>query len=370
MTSTQRLLAVLRGDTPDRVPISTYELVGHNPLAWENNDPTYAQLMAFIRAKTDCLYMTDLDVPNLWDRSHIDVKKWDAESQHHQLLSMSLPSGTVLTRHSMHTDDVHTTWTLKHWCSTLEEAEEMIHRPHELGPVDFTPLEGAWRDLDGRHGIPMLNLGDALIEVCELFEFGEFTILAMTETDRVVAVLDTVHQRRLAQLDRLLDHPQVPGTLWRIVGPEYACPPYLPPAIFSRLVTPYVKMYAHRLRSAGAFSRVHIHGKIARALDDVVAMGVDAIDPVEPPPDGDIEIGDIKSRCPNLCIMGGIEIKHLEAAGEALVEQLVRDLMAQGKPGGRFVLMPTAAPINTPLSAKTQQNYIRFIQTALDAGAY
>ena len=36
----ERLLAALKCQTPDRVPISTYELVGYNIAAWENQQPS------------------------------------------------------------------------------------------------------------------------------------------------------------------------------------------------------------------------------------------------------------------------------------------------------------------------------------------
>jgi len=37
MNSRERLLVALNGQMPDRVPISTYELVGHNSRSWEND---------------------------------------------------------------------------------------------------------------------------------------------------------------------------------------------------------------------------------------------------------------------------------------------------------------------------------------------
>ena len=45
ITSRERLLIALTGRIPDRVPISTYELVGYNSKAFENNDDSYAKLI-------------------------------------------------------------------------------------------------------------------------------------------------------------------------------------------------------------------------------------------------------------------------------------------------------------------------------------
>jgi uroporphyrinogen decarboxylase len=125
------------------------------------------------------------------------------------------------------------------------------------------------------------------------------------------------------------------------------------------------------MREAGVYPRIHSHGRVGRVLDEIVKCGAAALDPVEPPPDGDITIAEIKKRTGNkLCLMGGIELKHLEAASGDYVENLIRNLIAQGKPDGKYVIMPTAAPINIPLSPKTENNYKRFIETALECGKY
>jgi len=45
MNSRQRLMNTLRRQPVDRVPISTYEMVGLNPDAWENQQPAYHNMM-------------------------------------------------------------------------------------------------------------------------------------------------------------------------------------------------------------------------------------------------------------------------------------------------------------------------------------
>ena len=55
MDSTERLLHAIRREPTDRVPISTYELVGWDADSWENRQPAYRRLMEVIRARTDCM---------------------------------------------------------------------------------------------------------------------------------------------------------------------------------------------------------------------------------------------------------------------------------------------------------------------------
>lgn len=370
MTSKERLLACLRGQLPDRVPISTYELNGWNADSFENKDASYARLMEFIRQNTDCIYMTwEGGAGNArgsqWSWSH---EKWDEGDQHVTRSTLHTPQRKLSTLTSR-SDNVMTTWTREHLCKDLDDLWAYLDMPWEPGEPDFAPLKKALADLGGERGIPMLDMSDPLCDVAALFDMETFVVLAMTEPEAMTRAMDRFHERHVESVRRILAGP-VKDCLWRICGPEYATPPFLPPELFARYVTTYDRVYCRMMREAGVFPRIHSHGKIARVLEELLKIDPAAIDPVEPPPDGDITLEELKRRAPGLVMMGGIELKHLEARDEGYVDQLVRDLMAQGKPLGRYVILPTAAPINLPLAAQTERNYMRWIQTAVECGAY
>ena len=370
MNSTQRLAACLKGQPTDRVAISAYELVGWNSRAWENIEPSYRRLMDIIRAHTDCMYMTDVPVPNAaqgaWD---VETTRWDEGGQHVTRGVIHAP-GRDLTFVSSHSDNVKTVWRREHLVKNLDDLRAYLDLPWQPGEADFGELQRAWGELGDDKGLPLVTIEDPLCELAEAFEFGDFMVHMMTEPDAMLAAMDCLHERHLAVLRKILAGP-VTNVVFRIAGPEYATPPYLPPEMFRRLVTRYDGLYIRMIRAAGAFARIHSHGKIAHVLDQIDEMAPDALDPLEPPPDGDIDIPELKRRIGSrICLMGGIELKHLETRDEDFISQLVRQTIAAGKSGGRFVIMPTAAPINIPLSAKTEANFIRFIETALDTGRY
>jgi hypothetical protein len=370
MNCTERLLACLRGKPVDRVPVSAYELVGWNAEAWENKHPSYRRLMDLIREKTDCLYMCGVHVPNR-RAGEIDAhdERWDEGDQHVTRHTVRAPSRTLTTVTS-HSDHVMTTWKREHPVKDLDDLAAYLDLPWEAGEPDFGELKRAWKDLAGTRGLPLISVGDPVCELAEAFEFGEFMVYAVTETDALAAALDRLHERYAERLRRILTGP-VQNCVFRICGPEYATPPYLPPELFRRFVTRYDAQYVQMIQAAGAFARIHSHGKVARVVDQLAEMAPDALDPLEPPPDGDIDVAGLKRILgARVCLMGGIELKHLEHGDAAFVEELTRRTLAEGKPGGRFVIMPTAAPINLPLAPKTEENYFRFIETALDAGRY
>ena len=160
--------------------------------------------------------------------------------------------------------------------------------------------------------------------------------------------------------------------LYRIVGPENFTPLYLPPAMFRRFVVPHVTEMTRLIHARGGKVRLHCHGKMARVLDMILETGCDGIDPCEPPPDGDIALDEVKRRCHarGVSVWGNIELKLLEHGTPAQVRAEVRKIMGQAKDGGGLVLMPTAAPINVPLSTQTEANHQAFIQAGFEFGGY
>ena len=371
MNSRERILKALKCETPDRVPISTYELAGYNSRAFENKDPSYANLMSVIREKTDCLAMWGTGSNGRFLESsypvEIDVRqeREGTATIHHYTLHT--PKGD-LTRTCKAYDNVHTTWVTEHWCKSLDDVEKALSVPYE--PVTYDASDRARIDAEvGEHGIIMDGLADPLLMAADLMEFGAYTVWALSETDHFARTVAIMHERCMENLRRNLATNV--SDLYRICGPEYATPPYLPPEFFSRFVTPYVKEMVDLLHEKGALARFHCHGKVNHVLDMIAATGADAIDPCEPPPDGDIELADMKRRVGGrICLCGNLELKLLEHGSREEVRQTVKDCMAAAKKNGGYIILPTAAPINTPLAKKTEENYITFIETALEGGLY
>jgi uroporphyrinogen-III decarboxylase len=265
-------------------------------------------------------------------------------------------------------DGVHTVWQVEHWCKSPEDVDKALSIP--FAPVhhvvdDHARIFGEVGD----RGIVMSSLGDALLYAAELMEMGEFTVWAMTETEHFERTVAILHERNQDAVRNMLE--TAPTDLYRICGPEYATPPYLPPSFFERFVAPYVRDQVELIHSFGRKTRVHCHGRIGRVLDMIVSTGADALDPCEAPPDGDIELADVKGRVGDrMCLFGNIQLKLLENAEPAEVRKQVRACMSSAKEGGGYVIMPTAAPINIPLSEKTAENYLAFIDESVGAGSY
>lgn len=371
MNSQERLKAVLTGQIPDRVPISTYELCGYNSQAFENNDPSYAKMMESIREKTDCICMWNPGSNATFLESSYPVKT-EVEQKREGDFTVThtvfhTPKGDIKQTIKV-MDNVHTTWQTEHLCKNTDDVDKVLSVPYE--PVsydasDFTRI----KEEVGENGIIMASLCDPLGAAAPLMDFGAYTVWAMTETEHFARTIAGIWERMRENLRRMLEANV--SDLYRICGPEYAAPPYLPPRFFQRFVVPYVTEMIGLIHQKGSKARLHCHGRIRKVLDMILDTGADGIDPCEAPPDGDITLAEIRERTGSqVCLFGNLQLKLLEQGTEKEVETAVKECMSAAKEGGGYVIMPTAAPINSPLAEKTEKNYLRFIETALEYGKY
>ena len=373
MTSRDRLLRTLRRLPADRVPISTYELNPYNPDNFENQAPSYRRLMEKIKADTDCIYM--------WGWSPwADSGLWSERSE-------TAGDGSVTTYYRLRTPKgdltktrkrlpgVHTVWTTEHLLKTPEDIDRYLSVVPEFFRIDDTKEKAAREDYArveerlGEHGVIMNDGGDASAYVPDLFEFGLFTLMCFEYHDKILELIDA-HTAPILEKFRL-DGANHFGALHRIWGPEYYTRPYLPPEFFREMVVPGCTQCARILDEAGIFLRLHCHGRIREVLPMIVEIGAKGTDPIEPPPDGNITLKEVKEQFGDkLVLFGNMELKLLENGSVDDIRACVKQQLDDAKAGGGFIMLPTAAPINEPLAPQTERNYMAWIDAGLEFGAY
>jgi len=151
---------------------------------------------------------------------------------------------------------------------------------------------------------------------------------------------------------------QLPGRLWRLTGAEYATEPYLSPQHFRDYWLAYAKPLIDIIHATGGLARVHAHGRVRSALAAIVESGADAIDPIEPPHQGDVELGEVRERYgERLVLFGNLEITDLENLPPHEFRVKIKRALEEGVGGRGFVLMPSASPYGRTISANTLKNY-------------
>ncbi len=372
MNRRDRLMTTLRGDPVDRPPVSFYELNGLDENPDDTNpfniysDPSWAPLLELTRERTDRIVMRggvfrDTPVDPLASLTETETTVRDGS----RYTVTRLRAGErILTTRTRRDPDLNTVWTEEHPLKDVDDLKAYLELPApvfggRVDPSDVLATEERLADT----GIVMLDTPDPLCMAASLFDMADYTVIAMTEQELFQRLLErfaALIQPRVEALSQAL-----PGRLWRIYGPEYASEPYLPPALFREYVCRYDRALVAAIHRHGGYARIHSHGRLLGILDDIAAMGVDGLDPVEPPPQGDMQLAAVRQRCGrHMALFGNLEVSDIETMPTHQFRERVKRALDEGTAGdGRgFVLMPSACPYGRKLQALTLRNYESIIE--------
>ena len=377
MTRRERLMATLRGEPVDRPAVCFYEITGYvgdqNPadadpfniyshpswqplldLAWERSDIIARRGVSFLGAPPDPV--AELTTTATWT---------DANGSRFTRHTIRTPR-RELTTVSRRDPDVNTVWTVEHLLKDTDDFRIWLDLPMPaFGGVPKTePVLAAERAI-GDRGIVLIDRGDPICEVAPLFDMATFTVVALTEPALMHRALEKVQSLRLPQFEAVA--AALPGRLWRVVGPEYASPPYLPPRLFQEYVTRYDTPLVEAIQRHGGFARIHSHGRLRDILGHIAATGCVGLDPIEPPHQGDVTLAYVREKYGRqMALFGNIEASDLENLPTDQFRVKVATALREGTAGeGRgFVLMPSACPYGRVLSDGALANYRIMVEMA------
>lgn len=367
MTSRERLLATLKGEPVDRVPVNFYEIGGFNVNPDDPdpfnvyNGPRWRPLLELAENETDLTRMRGPVMrPTANNRrdEFITTETYLQEGSRYTRKTIRV-NGRVLTEVSRRDPGVDTIWVTEHLLKDADDLRAYLQLPDEVFAEDVDVSELLPEDERvGDRGLVMLDMADPICHAAALFALDTYILMAFSEPDLFHALLEKEARhiyRKTEQLARAC-----PNHLWRVVGPEYATEPYLPPSLFEEYVVRYTEPIVRTIQAHGGWVRLHCHGRIRSALRHFVEMGVDATDPIEPAPQGDVELEWVRREFgKDIALFGNIEVADLETLSPAEFEKVAARSIEQGTSGeGRgFCLMPTAAPYGREISPNTLKNY-------------
>ncbi len=372
MTRRQRLLATLRGEPVDRPAVSFYEIGGWRMGAdgddftvW--NDPSWRPLVAMALEKTDIMRIVSPVFRQPADDPLAGltvIERWQEGASRFTRTTVRAP-GRDLRSLRRRDAGTQTTWTLEHLLKSAEDAEAYLRLPElEVRVPDPSGILAEEAAL-GDDGIVLIDVADPVCNAAELFSMEDYTVLAMTQPRLFHRLLERFARRivpECAEVARLL-----PGRLWRIVGSEFASEPYLPPRLYEEYVVRYTGEIVRAIQRYGGYARIHSHGRLRGILPLIRGMGVDALDPVEPPPQGDMQLREVRKAIGGTTVlMGNIEASDIECLPAREFERKVAAALREGTdgPGRGFVLHPSACPYGRTITSAVMENYRTMIRLA------
>ncbi len=410
MTSRERLMATLRAESVDRPAVNFYEIGGFriDPSDPDEfnvyNDPSWQPLLQLAEEQTDLIRMRSSVRPrsheprpsdgldevemaldraragNYRDESSpsegrdefFKTKKYMEDGRRFKRVTLKIGNRTM-TSLTLRSPEIDTVWTVEHLLKSIDDLKAYLQLPDEVFAEQVNVADLVEEDKKlGDRGIVCVDTEDPICAAASLFSMEDFTIIALTEQKLFHRLLVKLSRHIYARTEETAK--AFPGHLWRIYGPEYATEPYLPPHLFKEYVVRYTGPMVEAIQKHGGFARIHCHGRIRAVLDYSVEMGAAAIDPIEPPPQGDVELEYVRRKYGReLVLFGNLEIADIENSEPSDFEKIVEKALIDGTSGesrpaagrgeGRgFVLMPSSAPTGRKITPRMMTNYQTMIR--------
>ena len=387
MTSRERLTATLRSEAVDRPAVNFYEIGGFqiDPSDPDEfnvyNDPSWQPLLQLAEEQTDLIRMRSPVRP----RSHkvemsddktdaasyrdefFKTEKYMEEGNRFKRVTLNI-GGRTMTSLTRRSPDIDTVWAIEHLLKNVDDLKAYLELPDEVftEQVNVDHLVAEDKKV-GDRGIVMVDTEDPICTAAYLFSMEDFTVVALTEQKLFHRLLEKLSGHIYNRTEETAKG--FPGHLWRIYWPEYATEPYLPPYLFKEYVVRYTGPMVETIQKNGGFARIHCHGRIRAVLDYIIEMGAAAIDPIEPPPHGDVELEYVRDKYGDkLVLFGNIEVADIENMEPAEFEKIVKRTLKDGTRGeGKgFVLMPSSAPNGRKITPKIMANYETMVRLATE----
>lgn len=351
MNSRARVLAVMRGEVPDRVPIGEFavdfdtveKVLGHETYLrakaksriafWEGRHEEVAQsyiedhIALFEKLPFDIITFptATFEIPDPSDDPpprRIDANTWEDKYGRVYKLSEATADITVVA------DPV---------------ADARVYRPEDfrkpprekrLNAASLRILRAVMEHFAGKRFIIGPSGGETSIVLLGGMERGLMELATNMETVKVAA--EYGYQSNTLS-DRNFIQPEQDGVLW---GKDFAFKtgPFLSPRMFREVFLPWIKRHVADIhRDYGKYVMKHACGNNWQLLDMFVEAGYDCYQSIQPT--AEMDIAEVKAKYGDkLVLWGGVPVEEMVGGTPEQVRASVRRAMEAAKPGGRFIM--------------------------------
>jgi len=306
MTSRERMLAAIRHELVDRVPVSPW---GTGRIALDS--PLGARLLA----ETDPWIEAFLTVsPLLGEGILVEHCHRGEETE----MIIHLPDRDL--RQVQRTTD-QTTATVRFACQTVEDLDALLDAPYVPPRYDHTPFCRLAEKV-GDDGLVTLGVADGLCYPNDWLGTELCSLLWASEPELIQRFVQIAHRRTMALLEQALE---AGVDCVRIVGGEYATQ-LMGQKAWDELIVPYDGELVKLIHAYGAIAHYHNHGYMDRFIEKIADLGIDSLDPIEQPPYGDLEMVEAQRRIGDrVCLLGGLDDMEILETHE------LDDVLARGR---------------------------------------
>lgn len=333
MTSRERLLAAMRFEKTDRVPVAPFGLgrLDRNSemareLIWRTDPFIEVGLPGDVFYGTQC----PVEVVSVGDITTV-IRKTPLGELTERIQRTSLTSAKI-----------------EFPAKTPEDVEKYLSIEYAAPEVDASSFQARKVEI-GDEGLVLVAIPDAVQLPANLLSPEAFSLWWMDHPDLMRKLTDLFAVRINDWVDRLC---KAGVDAFRVVGGEYASV-QLGPAGFDALVLEQDRELIDIIHRHGGVAYYHNHGPVMRFMTRFREIGMDALDPLEAPPWGDADLGKARAACGDkVAFVGNLDdMEVLEKLDfEQIRPMVIERIDAAGDRG--FILGGTASGSYTEKAAR------------------
>ncbi len=374
MTPRARLLAVLRREIPDTVPVF---LRGVSPFGENMNwmgrfDGSYERLRRLAFERTDIFHGVAFDSGAFLSGADVSIKtsvvSENADWRDVQT-KVETPLGPLRKVVRCSTHNLYDVMEVEFYVKNRDDYERFMSIPFKpVRPAVQPTMRERDREV-GQRGLPVVGIPSPVGIAHELLGSEGLALWSVLHRGKVLAILREMSKRLLDWVEYLLEHGA--GPVFSYGGPELAVPPLMSPRDFHDFVTDIDRPVHELIHSYGHYTWVHCHGTLDKVLEEFVEIGVDVLEPVEAPPGGDVELADVKRRIGDrVILMGNMPYEALISWPTERIEAKVKADCEAAMAGGGYIMMPAASPFEPVLTDRGLEGYAAYVESGRKYGRY
>lgn len=345
-TSRQRILAAIRFDDVDQVPVS--------PGGLGLLEPDSDEARRLIKLTDPFIYAGCGD--NTFFGAAVEITRQVQDRTYINIYHT--PKGDLIERiHQGAYNLAHIEFPLK----TPEDLQRFLSVPYSEPKIDLSDYH-RWYNRVGEDAMVMVGIPNAICLPATLLSPEDFCFWWADYPELIIELTKVAAERLNPFVERLC---QEGAEAFRIIGGEYATV-MLGPSAFDILCGEHDAELVEIIHRYEAIAYYHNHGNVMDYLERFSRIGMDVLDPLEAPPWGDVNLVEARRRLPDdVCFCGNLDdMEILDKLPKEEVQRIARErLEAAGARG--FMLGGTASGTFGPRAA---ENFIAMVEVAEEFG--
>ena len=177
-------------------------------------------------------------------------------------------------------------------------------------------------------------VGDSTWSIDHIRDWEDFAVKLAERPGDLHAEARELSARAIGLIDRMIDAGA--DFVHLVNDVAFNAGPFIAPARFHELVTPYLAEQVRRVKDRGAIPFVHTDGNIMPVLDDYLSLGAACFQSVDPMAGMDIAV--VKERCRGrMALMGNVQCSLLQEGPPAAIRAAALSCLRVAAPGGGYI---------------------------------